>query len=158
MTNCQWVRDEEDLGMFGEMTRGNSWELKSTESQLQSPFTTDFVTGSASRSNWLMKSFIINKLTSVRGLKLSVFYLWCLLRIRMTVENEDCSSRPFTVHTRHFSQILELRTLSKSHATKMEIPTLSEGQMAKFKLLKHWTYGHQSLTLRVWTGLLKLFA
>ena len=23
----------------------------------------------------------------------------------------------------------------------MEIPTLSEGQMAKFKLLKHWTHG-----------------
>ena len=46
--------------------------------------------------------------------------------------------RPFT--PRHSSQILELNTL-QSHATKMEIPTLSEGQVAKFKLLKHWTHG-----------------
>ena len=36
--------------------------------------------------------------------------------------------RPFT--PRHSSQILELNTLL-SHATKMEIPTLSEGQMAQ---------------------------
>lgn len=43
-------------------------------------------------------------------------------------------TRSFT--PRHSSQILE-----QSHATKMEIPTLSEGQMAKFKLLKHWTHG-----------------
>lgn len=44
-------------------------------------------------------------------------------------------TRPFT--PRHSSQNLR----SWSHATKMEIPTLSEGQMAKFKLLKHWTHG-----------------
>ena len=62
----------------------------------------------------------------------------------MTVENVH----QFTVHTRHISQILELRTLSRSHATKMEIPTLTEGQMAKFKLLKHWTYGRPEFNLK----------
>ena len=41
--------------------------------------------------------------------------------------------RPFT--PRHSSQILELNTL-QSHATKMEIPTLSEGQMAQVQIVK----------------------
>ena len=50
--------------------------------------------------------------------------------------------RPFT--PRHSSQILELNTL-QSHATKMEIPTLSEGQMAQVQIVKTvdlWSYEH----------------